>query len=145
MTFDNHSAQGQMDFWQPFPTLWRGTCQGPGTVRRMKPGCALPQSRCAGTPQPSTLNPPPSTLNPRPSTLTPQPATLNLPLSTLNPQPSTLNPQPSTLNPQHSTRNPHPSTIDPPNQQPASLNPRQEQSVQGYLDHKKPPHPSTLQ
>jgi hypothetical protein len=23
-TFDNHSAQGQIDFWQPFPTLWRG-------------------------------------------------------------------------------------------------------------------------
>jgi hypothetical protein len=24
MTFDNHSAEGQIDFWQPFPTLWRG-------------------------------------------------------------------------------------------------------------------------
>jgi hypothetical protein len=26
-TFDNHSAQGKINFWQPFPTFWRGTLQ----------------------------------------------------------------------------------------------------------------------
>ena len=30
MTFDNHIAQGQIDFWQPFPTLWRGVRSAAG-------------------------------------------------------------------------------------------------------------------
>ena len=41
MTFDNHSAQGQIDCWQPFPTFWRGRDHVGGDRRDLVPALHL--------------------------------------------------------------------------------------------------------
>ena len=82
MTFDNHSAQGQIDFWQPFPIRWRGE--------------GIPGARNAAELDEVPRRGPLHHLNPKPQTLNPQPwpQTLNPDLKPLN-----LNPKPLTFNP----------------------------------------------
>ena len=113
-------------------------------------GSTTSSSSCTYTlhPAPYTLHHTPYTLYPRPFTLKNTPYTLHPAPCTMHSTPYTLHPTPYTIHPTPHAQHPTPYTPHPASQDHVAnigeMIEEMEGRVQGYLAHKKQPHPRTL-